>query len=566
MVAMSSSRVCVVGAGMAGLAAIKECKHVGLDPVCYELNSDLGGVWTSDRDGKTSNCPMAWDNLITNTTKYVMTFSDFHPVPDTPKYLTRSALNEYYRSYAEHFRLTDHIRYNTRVIKVRKTADHSLTGKWEVFTCPTSEFHGGDKRAGLAVSEEDLNRCRKEVFDFVLVCSGSYKIPIYPDILGLDSFPGTVQHSFSYKSGVPFGGKKVLVVGNAFSAGDIACDISLYTEKPVDLSVGKGTWIVPRVRTGGWSTDRSFSRHMLYDMDEVSFTNEFLEFCQERFDHIEAGINPPHPPTKTAYMMGDDIYLKILTDQVRVQDQLVRFNGSTAEFKGGDKISDVDAVIFATGFAIDTSFVDVDVVFDNGRMELYNRMLPLREKHHTLAFIGFFNGDSPIAPPTEMQARYVARLITGKIKPPSRKTMEMNIKKLDELSFKSRGKYSYFLPMFVIHDMIAQEVGAYPSFWRIFLRDPVLAFRVWYGPIFSAQYRLLGPDSEWDTARAVCYRAHEVRTANPCARGKVEVRRDDVTSARKKRLLLLVCGFSVLAAVGYVGRSRNWFDFVSILR
>ena len=27
---------------MAGLAAIKECKHVGLDPVCYELNSDLG--------------------------------------------------------------------------------------------------------------------------------------------------------------------------------------------------------------------------------------------------------------------------------------------------------------------------------------------------------------------------------------------------------------------------------------------------------------------------------------------------------------------------------------------
>ncbi|KAK3752044.1 hypothetical protein RRG08_059512 [Elysia crispata] len=42
MVAMSSSRVCVVGAGMAGLAAIKECKHVGLDPVCYELNSDLG--------------------------------------------------------------------------------------------------------------------------------------------------------------------------------------------------------------------------------------------------------------------------------------------------------------------------------------------------------------------------------------------------------------------------------------------------------------------------------------------------------------------------------------------
>ena len=509
---------------------------------------------------------MAWDNLITNTTKFIMTYSDFDPVPDTPEYMTRVAFSDYFRSYAEHFRLTDHIRYNTRVIKVRKTADHSLTGNWEVFTCPTSEFHGGDKRAGLAVSEEDLNRCRKEVFDVVLVCSGNFKIPIYPDIPGLDSFPGTVQHSFSYKSGVPFGGKKVLVVGNAFSAGDIACDISLYTEKPVDLSVGKGTWIVPRVHPGCWSSDRNFSRHMLYDMDEASINEMLIGICQDRFDHIGSRINPDTPLTRSAYMMGDDIYLKILTDQVRVQDQLVRFNGSTAEFKSGEKSSDVDAVVLATGYAIDTSFVDLDVVFERGRMELYNRMLPFGEKHHTLAFIGLIGGDGPIAVAAEMQSRYMARLITGKIQPPSKEAMKKNFAIIDGLSLAKRGKYTYHLPIFVINDMIAQDIGAYPSFWRVFLRDPILAFRIWYGAIFSAQYRLLGPDSDWDTARAVCYRAHEVRTANPCARGKVEVRRDDVTSARKKRLLRLVCGLSVLAAVGYVGRSRNWFEAVSVLR
>ncbi|KAK3786032.1 hypothetical protein RRG08_023453 [Elysia crispata] len=47
------------------------------------------------------------------------------------------------------------------------------------FTCPALEFHGGDKRAGLAVSEDDCNGCHREihVLDFVLVCSGNLKIP-----------------------------------------------------------------------------------------------------------------------------------------------------------------------------------------------------------------------------------------------------------------------------------------------------------------------------------------------------------------------------------------------------
>ena len=46
---MSTPRVCVVGAGVAGLVTIKECKNVGLDPVCYELHSELGEVGERER-------------------------------------------------------------------------------------------------------------------------------------------------------------------------------------------------------------------------------------------------------------------------------------------------------------------------------------------------------------------------------------------------------------------------------------------------------------------------------------------------------------------------------------
>ena len=512
----------------------------------------VGGIWTSDRDGPTSNTPCAWDNLITNTSKFIMTFSDFNAAEDTPPYMTRPAVTEYFRSYAEHFRLTDHIRYNTRVIKVRKTTDHSLTGKWEVFTCPTSEFHGGDKRPGLEVHQEELARCHKEVFDVVLVCSGYFKIPQYPDIPGLDSFPGVVKHSFHYKSGIAFQGQKVLVVGNSFSAGDIANDVSLYTEKPVDLTLGKGTWILPRVQSGGCPADRNNSRNDLYRGNEEKSNNRLIEYCQSRLDHIGSGINPDQPPTRAAYMLGDEIYLKILTDRVRIKDQLVRFDGSTAVFKSGMKTSRVDAVIFCTGYTGDISFIEIDVSIDRGRMELHNLMLPVNEKHHTLAFLGFLVGDGAPAQAIELQARYIARLITGKLAPPSKKAMKENVEMIKNISIMRNGMFTYKVPLLKLCDLIACEIGVYPYFWRIFLRDPVLAFMVWYGPIFTAQYRLLGPDSDWDTARAVCYRANDVITANASPRGKVNIKRDDVTAARGKQFLLLACSISVLVALGYM--------------
>ncbi|GFN74050.1 transposable element tc3 transposase [Plakobranchus ocellatus] len=557
---MSDKSVCIVGAGVAGLVTIKECKHVGLNPVCYELNSDLGGIWTSDRHGETSNTPRSWDSLITNTTKYVMTFSDYHVIPDTPQYMTREKLSDYYRDYAKYFDLAKHIRYNTRVVRINKTADHAKTGKWEVYTCRTSDFHDGNKRPGLQVSQRDLNLCHVEVFDVVLICSGFFKIPNYPDIPGLESFPGGVHHSFDYRSNKPFEDKQVLVVGNSFSAGDIACDISLVTNKPVELSLGQGTWIQPRVLPGGVSSDRFYSRKKLYNCSAERLNNEMIAMCQMRLDHIGSGINPALPPLNAPYMMGDDIYMKILTDQIRIQGELVGFKGARAEFRNCSISPDIDEVIFATGYSLDTSFLDMDVVLDQGKVELYHMMLPIREVHHTLAFIGFLGGDGPPAPGMELQARYIARLITGKIAPPSKKAMHENVELLAQLSMERKGKYTYHLPLFVISDMIAKDIGVYPYFWRVFFRDPILASRLHKGPIFSAQFRLLGPDSNWDTARATCYRAYDVMTASPNERGIIQIKRDDIRVSNRRRMLKLACGVLVVAALGYVALadSKRW--------
>jgi cation diffusion facilitator CzcD-associated flavoprotein CzcO len=40
-----SERACVIGAGVAGLTALKHCLEEGFDTVCFEKDTDVGGLW-----------------------------------------------------------------------------------------------------------------------------------------------------------------------------------------------------------------------------------------------------------------------------------------------------------------------------------------------------------------------------------------------------------------------------------------------------------------------------------------------------------------------------------------
>lgn len=53
-------RVAVVGAGISGLAAIKCCLEEGLEPVCFELSEDIGGLWRYTVRGL--GCVLFWQS------------------------------------------------------------------------------------------------------------------------------------------------------------------------------------------------------------------------------------------------------------------------------------------------------------------------------------------------------------------------------------------------------------------------------------------------------------------------------------------------------------------------
>ncbi|XP_005113577.1 dimethylaniline monooxygenase [N-oxide-forming] 2-like, partial [Aplysia californica] len=76
------------------------------------------------------------------------------------------------------------------------------------------------------------------------------------------------------------------------------------------------------------------------------------------------------------------------------------------------------------------------------------------------------------------------KVLAGKVELPPQRKMRQCVDSLNEATLRRRKRYSYFLPGFKMMENIAVDLGVYPSFCTLLLRDPMLAWRVWYGPIY----------------------------------------------------------------------------------
>ena len=121
-------------------------------------------------------------------------FSDFPMPADTGLLYNHEQYLKYLQDYAQHFNLP-HIWLGTRVIKLDKAPDYGSTGRWKV----TYKKKGNPEES--------------DVFDCVIVASGYYRTPTYPDIEGMDQFKGVQLHTLDYRDPKPFQGKTVVVIG-----------------------------------------------------------------------------------------------------------------------------------------------------------------------------------------------------------------------------------------------------------------------------------------------------------------------------------------------------------------
>ncbi|XP_040262949.1 flavin-containing monooxygenase 5-like isoform X2 [Bufo bufo] len=272
-------KVAVIGAGASGLVAIKCCLEEGLEPTCFERTDDIGGLWRFDEKPEASRASI-YSSVIINTSKEMMSYSDF-PIPDEfPNFMHNSKILRYFRLYTEHFQLTQYIRFKTTVCSVKKQPDFATSGQWEVIT------------------EKD-GKQETDIFDAVLVCSGHHTEAHLPlkTFPGIEKFKGRYLHSRDYKNPEEFQGKRVIVIGIGNSGGDIAVELSR-TASQVFLSTRRGSWILNRVSDYGYPADMLFLTRFYNTMKHVipsSLLNTIAESkLNKRFDHANFGLKPQH--------------------------------------------------------------------------------------------------------------------------------------------------------------------------------------------------------------------------------------------------------------------------------
>jgi trimethylamine monooxygenase len=222
-------RVCIVGAGPSGLAALHflhpHSKEAKLEVVCYDKQSQPGGLWKYswrvgvDEYGEPQHRSM-YQNLVSNGPKECLEFADYtfdehfgKPIISFPK---RSELEDYILG------------------RMRNGGSNLL----DVIQCSTIVRKIDRKEHGYTVTVEDLPTCQvaSSFFDAVIVATGHFSSPNLIQIPGIETFPGRVLHAHDFRSAREFQNKNVLVIGSSYSAEDIGLQIMKYGGKSVIVS------------------------------------------------------------------------------------------------------------------------------------------------------------------------------------------------------------------------------------------------------------------------------------------------------------------------------------------
>ncbi|CAH1788030.1 unnamed protein product [Owenia fusiformis] len=488
---MTGKSVCIIGAGVSGLVAIKACLEEKLQVTCYEQHDKLGGVWYYTEEVRPNQGPSAYATLVTNSSKDMMAFSDYPMPPQYPPYLPWEKFTEYLQNYADHFNLAKHITFNTKVVSVDPVEDKE--GRWKV--CVSN----GDSKSEFET----------KFFDHVIVCAGFFKNPVIPEIPGLQNFKGKVMHTHSYRSPEVFKDKTVLVIGNANSASDAATDAATYAKKAY-VSIGDGTWVLSRSAQQGLPRDFMLRRVLMNFAPQSVVSRILMKDCNTRFNHEAFGLQSTQRPMYgSAVMVNDEISYKIISGKLQVKATVVEFTEHGVKLEDGSTLDGIDMVCFATGFKVDFSFMNEQILkVTNKEINLYKMVWPIEQRVPSIAVVGCFSTVGAHTPIMELQSYWAARVFSGKCKLPPKTDMKKWIDETIETQIKNYGKLKIKLHQLPYRDSIAEEIGALPNIKSLLLRDPAMAMRCFFGPAFPYQYRLTGPLAI-DAARDYCINAYD---------------------------------------------------------
>lgn len=389
----------MIGAGCAGLCSAKYLLENGFtDVTIFEIGTQIGGLWCYENDSARS---AAYKTLHINTARNVTNFSDFKFDDSVQVFPDHRDMHRYLVAYAARFDLARRIRFNSRVVEVRPSANYRPDGpQWEV----------------------RLENGEVTLFDRVLVASGHLSVPLHVSELR-DRFTGDYVHSHYYREPEPYIGKRICVVGVGNSACDITSDVCVTSPKTV-MVARSGVMIGPKLICGRPFTDVTMRLYKKWIPDRLRrrIIASLINLVHGRMTDL--GFKPltqrAHPTT-SAVLVQHIAYRRVIVKQgiERIEGRRIHFSDGTCD--------EFDVLIAATGYLIDLPFIPPEIVpVEDNSVDLYKRVCP--PGWNGLYFVGLVNSSAhPLNWIFEHQARWVCAIEKGAASLPSVEEMRADI-------------------------------------------------------------------------------------------------------------------------------------------
>jgi dimethylaniline monooxygenase (N-oxide forming) len=458
--------VAVIGGGPGGLVAARYLQAHGFDPTIFEQSGDVGGQWNA-------RAPHSgiWPGMRTNTSRVMTRFGDLDYPPGTATYPRSDEVLDYLRRYAERFELGARLELETRVERLERGASG--------WTLRCARGHGD---------------ATVETFPYVVVASGRFNRGAIPDLPGLGSFSGAggAQHAFHYKQPEHYRGMRVLVLGCAISALEIAADVAMTGAERVVSAFRRQRYILTKLAAGVPTDHLAFTRfgalarewlpadvHGAWLRDLVVRTSgspEQFGAFRPAADIFEAGL------TLSQH------YLPLVAEgRIAPRSWPREVDGARVRFADGAE-EEFDAVILGTGYEVSVPFLGREVAetigLDAKHIELFDQTF--HPQLEGLAFLGLFDQSGPYFPVLELQARWIAYAWANVVAPPSHEEMAKGIE-----AYRLRRGQDQKQAMHRLALVFARAAGVEPDLERW----PEIARALLFGPLSATSFRLSGPDS-----------------------------------------------------------------------
>ena len=392
--------ICIIGAGSSGIAVAKALHDKGLAFEICEKGSDVGGMW---RYGNDNGLSCAYRSLHIDTSRNNLGYSDFPIAANKPDFLSHRDLLAYLESYADRFDARSRIRFNCEVISISKD------------------------RLGWRVVTRQNGQQDTRHYGSVIVANGHLWDPRWPSFPG--QFSGTAIHSSQYRTAQPFDDKKVLVVGIGNSAVDIAVDLCKRASH-VALSTRTGAHVMPKYLMGipvdRWSAflSRKLKLPTLWTRRIMARLIYLAVGDQTRF-----GVpKPAHPMWREHATLSQELLPYAGHGWLSFRPDVETLDGDEVVFADGRREA-FDAIIYATGYKTSFPFLAPEIfsVPENGGLvDLYRRITPPTQRG--LFFAGLVQPIGPTIPLVEIQARWIAAVLSGKVALPEANDMALEVR------------------------------------------------------------------------------------------------------------------------------------------